>query len=137
MAKRDFYNKKILSQKSNNKKYWQTINEILNHKSSPNYPEYFIDDEKKIDNDHDIANSFNNYFVKIGPNLAKNIDLPKFTNKLHGNYSSSFFLKPTDSDEVSKIIGTLNRAAAGWDEMNLDIFLTVSLNAQRSNTQLN
>ena len=48
--------------------------------------------------------------------------------KLHSfsNYSSSFFLKPTDLDKVSKITGTLNRAAAGWDEMNLDICLTVS-----------
>ena len=37
-------------------------------------PEYFTCNNKRIVNKKDIANGFNNFFVNVGPQLAKNIE---------------------------------------------------------------
>ena len=46
-------------------------------------------------------------FVAIGKNLSQKINQPhnaKFRQYLKGNYLNSLFLRPTDSDEVLKIV---------------------------------
>ena len=54
------------------------LNEVINkRKNKPTCPEYFIKNYTIISKKEDIANGFNNFFTNGGPNLAKNIPLPK------------------------------------------------------------
>ena len=64
-----------------------------------------------------IANKFNEYFAQIGPNLAKNIPLngPSFRQYLKQSYSETFYAFPIQSDEIKKIITSLNDGAPGID----------------------
>ena len=57
-----------------------------------------------------IANVFNNYFSSIG---EKTQSKTRFSNKtytdyLHGDNLNSFFITPTDSEEVISIISSLS-----------------------------
>ena len=54
-----------------------------------------------------IANKFNEYFINIGPNLAKNIKNNSDTNfekYLIGNYQNSMFLAPITENELENEI---------------------------------
>ena len=63
---------------------WQTINEVINNrqKSTPN--QYFKINNCSTSNATAIVNEFNNYFVNIGPTLAKIVPT---TNKVIQDYS--------------------------------------------------
>ena len=57
------------------KKSWGTLNEALNrNKQKLDLPSEFIYKNKTITDRVEIANSFNEYFVNIGPNLSGKID---------------------------------------------------------------
>jgi retron-type reverse transcriptase len=78
-----------------------------------------------------IANNFNSYFVNIGSDLARNI--PSTDTNFHqllNNINSppnSFFLSPTDSDEINLICKTLKSGAScGHDDVKPDIVKSVS-----------
>jgi hypothetical protein len=72
------YEEQLIVHKQNSKMIWTTLNQILNkpNKNSEN-SKSFVENNltKTIDNPIDIANKFNDYFVKIGPNLASEINL--------------------------------------------------------------
>ena len=62
-------------QKANVKETRKILNEVINkRKNKLTYSEYFIKNNKRISQKEDIANGFN---TNVGPNLAKNIPLPK------------------------------------------------------------
>ena len=71
-AKINYY-KTSLEKRTNSKDSWNIINELLNKKSKTTSIKELIIDHNKITDDKDIANEFNNFFCKIGPQLAKNI----------------------------------------------------------------
>jgi hypothetical protein len=72
-----YYEEQLIKYKHDAKMIWKTlINNILNRKTKKTtLPEQFIDNmsSSKIDDPKKIANKFNDYFVNIGPNLAKKI----------------------------------------------------------------
>jgi hypothetical protein len=58
-----------------------------------------------------IANKFNEYFINIGPNLAKNIKNNSDTNFekfLIGNYQNSMFLAPITENELENEIRSMD-----------------------------
>ena len=60
--------------KGNMKVTWKLINGLINKKSKgKQISTEFNGDESKITGDKTIANGFNNFFVNIGPSLAKRI----------------------------------------------------------------
>ena len=59
------------------KKTWKQINEIIQKKKkTPDLPKYFLENDKVITENIDIANCFNNFFSSIGPTLANAIKAP-------------------------------------------------------------
>ena len=63
-----------------------------------------------ITNPYDIANTFNNYFACIAETTKKSI---KYLHKHLSDYlsnesSSTIFLQPTDKEEITNIISSLN-----------------------------
>ena len=58
------------------KKTWRVLNKIIkNNCSNENFPEYFNINNEKVNDKQKIANSFNKFFVEIGPNLSSSIPL--------------------------------------------------------------
>ena len=57
-----------------------------------------------------IANVFNNFFSSIGEKTQSKIRFSNknYTDYLHGENSNSFFIMPTDSEEVISIISSLS-----------------------------
>lgn len=82
-------------------------------------------DNKVIDNVEDIANSLNDYFSNIGTNIIDEI----IAEKNHVNYQThfdevtchnSFFLRPTNKDEINNIILHLKRnTSPGHDNISV------------------
>ena len=128
IAMRAYFNRKLIEHKSNIKKYWETIKEIIKTTTKSKYPAYFNNDGTAITDDLDIANKFNDYFINIGPNLAKKIPQSAINiyDHLPGNYPQSFFLQPTCNEEIRSTVKSLNRAAPGWDELTHSTFLSIS-----------
>ena len=55
-----------------------------------------------------IANDLNDYFVNIGPNLAKELNLTE-------SYIDSMFLYDTSHDEVHKVIDKMaSQISCAW-----------------------
>ena len=61
----------LLEQEKNNVKgTWKILNTITRKgKRSSNYPDSFTHNSATVKNKKDIANGFNDFFVKVGPNL--------------------------------------------------------------------
>ena len=59
-----------------------------------------------------IANNFNDFFVNVGPKLAKEFshDTDEFYKYLKGNYNDSIFLCEISPDEVNRINWNVNLA---------------------------
>ena len=81
----------------------------VNQKSQQNI--FKTDDGDVVTEPDSISNSFNNFFVDVGPKLASNI---KHSGKDYFEYlfnptQNSLFMKPIVADEVVKIIGKLNQ----------------------------
>ena len=92
IAEKHLYNYKFKSAKASIKATWKTLKELLN-KSKPqlNYPNSFTHNNSDITNPEMIANTFNDYFVNIGTNLASTIPYTQtqFTQFLTGSYPPS------------------------------------------------
>ena len=69
-----------------------------------------------VNNSKDIANGFNNFFVSIGPELAKGIhsDINPLT--YVNNISNSIAIFDVSCEEVRNIIHSLQNSSAGHDE---------------------
>ena len=67
-----------------------------------------------------ISGKFNDFFVNVGPTLAKKIPC---INKSPLSYmtsrtNESIFLSPVTPVELEKMLLTLKNSATGWDEIN-------------------
>ena len=57
--------------KHDTEKTWQTINKVISKSAKiNNFPTHFTDDNKTFDDNQDIANRFNAFFINVGPNQA-------------------------------------------------------------------
>ena len=76
VSKKIYYEEQLIKYKHDTKMVWRTLNEILNRgRKNTKLPNEFIGNNTTdtIKDPSKIANSFNEYFVNIGPKLAKNI----------------------------------------------------------------
>lgn len=110
-AKKLYYNNCFHRYKSDIKKTWSTINNIISKSKKMNdYPKEFLINGNFESNEKTIANEFNRYFIEIGPKLSQNIISPN--NKSIGDYLKSpvqtnFQFKRIDIDTVIKAIDSL------------------------------
>jgi len=76
---------------------WRVSNSVINiHQEKPIISNYFEKDNVSIHNNTKIVNSFNDFFVNLGPSLAANIPKRKGDNADRGlimdNVNSIFFV---------------------------------------------
>ena len=73
-SEKTYYSELLEKQKNNVMGIWKILNTIINKQfNAPEYPTYFVSNNKHISENKVIANGFNNYFTYVGFNLAKNI----------------------------------------------------------------
>lgn len=73
-AKRKYYEEQLIKHKHDTKISWKTLNEIMSkHKDNMTLPKEFNGNNhgEKITDPETIADRFNEYFVNIGPGMAK------------------------------------------------------------------
>ena len=121
IAKTQYYHRQFENYKSDIKKTWRQINELLSNTSKKSdLPKYFFDGNLTLTNDLDIANCFNNFFCNIGPTLACSINTPPnkhFTDYLKENILCSFSFNTITPENTSKIIKNLkSKSSSGHDE---------------------
>ena len=119
-AKKSYYHKQFENFKSNIKKTWGKINEILSRKKKDaELPSYFCEGNKILTKNEDIANCFNNFFCNIGPELANSIKGPEgksYQDYLKQNILSSFAFSTVDTEYVKKMITDIkSKSSFGHD----------------------
>ena len=70
-----------------------------------------------------IADSFNNYFVNVGPTLSKKLPILSSnpTSYITSYVTDSMFAKPTNFHEITNIIMNLKNSSPGWDNINAHV----------------
>ena len=110
LAKSIYYGE--LLTKNGKSESWKIINKLLRKKIKTNsLPTLLKVDGKVIEQPADICHEFNKHFCSIGKNLANSIPKTPFQNikKFYGKRNrNSFFLAPTDDNEIKSIIEKLN-----------------------------
>lgn len=127
-CKKEYYNKILEINKNNMKGLWNTLNSIIRNETknkNKSYPEYFIDKDKIIKNKEDVVNGFNNFFVNVGPNLAKIINDSETEGvdvDLWDRNPSSIFLRAVERNEIIDIVRNCkNKSSADWNNVDMII----------------
>ena len=72
-----------------------------------------------------ISNKFNDFFINIGPNLAKKLGVNHLTH-MGPPISQTIFLSPVTNIELIRIIQDLKNGAPGYDEISASALKLVS-----------
>jgi exonuclease III len=118
-AERIYYHDLLEQNKHNLRKSWQTINEVINRKRKLKHKiDSFLINGKSTTDSQQIADHFNRFFTNIGSELDKKI--PKTSTDpisyLKNTVTNTIYLRPTNPEEINKIITNLKTCAPGWDE---------------------
>ena len=123
-AKTNYYSSKIFNQKSNPKKAWRSINNLLGKRNKNSKINELILEGNTLNNPKDIAEGFNNYFSNIGPDLASQIPTPNCNFYTYVNKATSEFnaFQPTDVNNVYQLLSGLSgNKATGIDKISCKI----------------
>ena len=119
------FNKSELHKNKNDiKKTWGTITDILNKsKIYKAFPKIFHLDGHTIEGKSETASSFNNFFINIGPNLAKNIDIvgkPSFSSYLDNQkIKTHFTFTQINEESTCKLINAFKpKKSASCDNIS-------------------
>ena len=125
-AERAHYEKLLNDNKSNLKKSWQILKDVINKKQTSSLCTKFkISDCITSDSDK-IAKGFNNFFINIGPTLAKKIpnDARSASEFMKNRVVEQMVVKPILESEVESIIKALKDGSPGWDAISSQVVKT-------------
>ena len=116
-AQQDHYEKLLNENRANLSKSWKIIKEVINGRTRSTLPEKFIIDSKNVIDKNVIADTFNNFFVNVGLNIAKEIpnDGIDPCSFIKSEILNTFFINPVDSVDVMNAILFLKNTLPGYD----------------------
>ena len=126
-CRKDYYSKLLDSNKNNVKGIWNILNSIIKNKSGQvNYPQYFIDKDTNNYNMDEVVNSFNNFFVNVGPKLADNISDPvtseEYTDNIIERNPCSMFLTAVEESEIIDIVDNCsNKMSTDCNDLDMKL----------------
>ena len=122
-SERGHYDNLLTENKSNLKKMWSVINEIINKPKHKPMTDKFVVGDREIYDSGDIAEHFNNFFTNVAKNLAAKIPdtTEEATSYIEHSNINSIFVGEISSDEISKIINCLKNTSPGWDDINSNV----------------
>ena len=110
-SKTDYYSAQFLKYKDNLKQTWKLIGTLVKRKTKgQTRPTRIILNNKTFTQEEDIAELFNNFFVNIGPALAKKITTNNKdpTQYITSSPTCSFYLSPITEAQVFALFSSLN-----------------------------
>ena len=130
-AKKNYYENQFQSYKSDIRKTWGIISEILSkkHRNKSSIKSIVING-KTIKDNQQITEKFNDFFLNIGTNLAASLE--KNTSKTHRSYLNSniltsFGFSLVDEDHIDKIMKSLkNKTSSGHDGISVKLLKYLS-----------
>lgn len=136
-AKEFYYNTKFENCAGDVKSQWKIVNDLIGEHRNKCEINCIKSDNGLLTNDVEIANEFNQYFLGVAHKLRSGINSPHiqhnpdyntfFSQRL--NFKSSFFLRPTTTEEVSAVIHSLkNNKAPGFDNINSSVVKKIAPN---------
>ena len=116
-AKRIYFVRTFERFKYDIKQTWSTINETLQRKKKKSLPSVFSHNGKMLRDSVEIANSFNQYFIDVGPSLANRIDSNHhFRDYLRTPSVNQLALRSIHENKISQVIEHLkNQSSSGVD----------------------
>ena len=112
------YSDELELHKSDLHKTWGIMKTIIGKDSNNSKSSLkFQVNGKCITDSLEIANSFNNFFVSVGPKLAQNIISTVNPMSYVTPCNNSIVIPPVTIAEVSQVISSLKNSSAGWDEI--------------------
>ena len=125
-AERAHYQQLLSDNKSNLKKSWQILKEVINKKKSTSLCSKFTVNNNVTTDKVKIADGFNNFFINIGPTLAKKIprDTRSPTEYMKNRVTEQMVVEPVVEDEVESIIKSLKDGSPGWDAISSQVVKT-------------
>ena len=128
-AQCNYLSNQIKRCQNHSKALWKIINDITKRKkkTSSFIQKLKLDDGRVVENSHEIADKLNEYFIKVGPNLADK--LPPCNTPFERYLSSdkspteSFTIYPTCPNEVKKVISAFSSSnCEGPDQISPKFF---------------
>lgn len=125
--KKEYYDKSFENNKNNIKGTWNILNSIIRNKTKSNYIDHIIDNNKIIKDRNEVAEGFNNFFVNVGPNLAREIIPPQRSDQhFDERNTETFFLRSTDKHEIIDTVRTFkNKKSTDWNDIDMALIKTV------------
>ena len=106
-SKQNYYKKHFESNLNNSKNTWKGIKSIKTMKNViSTLPRTLCHGENTTTNPCEIANVFNNYFAAVAETAKQNINYSHKYLKYQCN--NTIFIQPTNSEEITNIISSLN-----------------------------
>ncbi len=128
IAKCNYESNSINSKSNCSKDLWNYVNHKLgkNVKASKDI-DYLIEHDVKITNSAEIADTFVNFFSNVGIDLAAKMKKTDNSTVYNiENNAKSIFFKPTDEQEIEKVIRNLKDKAGGVDGINTKVLKIIS-----------
>jgi hypothetical protein len=122
-VERDHYDLLFRQNRNNLRKTWSVIKDVINKKTRSELVNSFMVNDEIITEKKAIADGFNDFFVNIGPNLAKQIpennkDPLEYIRK---DIANSMYMHDVEADEIKKVISSLNTGSPGWDDIHAKV----------------
>ena len=121
-AQKDYYKDLIKQHNNSCMGLWKTLGSIICKKKRETNINKLTVNNQTINDPVQIANTMNNYFTKIGPELAekfKNSNENNFMKFMGDSNKQSMYMFKTNSNEIYKLISKLNdKKSSGYDELS-------------------
>uniref|UniRef100_A0A8C7YP82 Reverse transcriptase domain-containing protein n=1 Tax=Oryzias sinensis TaxID=183150 RepID=A0A8C7YP82_9TELE len=130
-CKKEYYDKLLDKNKSNVKNIWSILNAVIRKGAKENgYPKYFIYDERENYKMEDVAESFNQYFVNVGPELAKTLSDSgpsgyQYHELISRNPSSMFLSCVTEKEILDLVKNMSNKHSTDVNDIDMDLLKKV------------
>ena len=114
-SKTEYYNMQFAKYKDNLKQTWKLIGTLVKRKTKgQTFPTRITHNNRTFTQEKDIAELFNNFFVNIGPTLAKEIktDHTDPLQYIESTPSNSFYLAPVTQTQVFTLFAGLKENKA-------------------------
>ena len=123
-AEKKYYSELILLNKSNSKKMWSIIKNIINRNKEKYTNRRFKLSDGSITNDKKlISNKFNDFFINVGPTLANRIERQNKNPEqfMKAKVTYSLYLEPVTEQEIHQLVSSLKKSSPGYDNLSASI----------------
>ena len=119
-AEKDYYDNLFNENKNDIVKSWKIIRNIINSKKNSHINETFHIENKDVNDKEIIAKKFNEFYVNIGPTLARNIPSGRCEpiSYIKNGIVNSIFLRSVNENEVVTILKDMKSSSPGWDDIS-------------------